>query len=345
MIYSDLYLNDMKKAIRLVPNINSLIGSQILVTGATGLIGSALIDFLMIANDEFNLNNSIYIGARNFNKVQARFGNMLGRKDLSFFPYDAIKPIKPNINFDYIIHAASPANPSLYAAQPVETMLANFEGLANILKYAKEHHSKMVCYISSSEVYGKKNDTTPYGETDYCFLDILNSRACYPSSKRAAETLLVSYLNEYNVPGVIVRPGHVFGPTLTAEDTRASSIFFTDVLNGKDIIMKSEGLKLRSYCYIVDAVSAIITIILNGHHGQAYNISNPNSIVTIKQFAMEISRQARREIKFELPSETEKKSYNLMDNSSLTSKKLESLGWKPIFDITTAIEHTLQILK
>ena len=224
-------------------------------------------------------------------------------------------------------------------------MLANFIGLANILKYAKTYNSKRVCYISSSEVYGKKEEVSAYAEEDYAFFDILNPRACYPSSKRAAETLMAAYYKEYGVYGVIVRPAYIFGPTLTEKDTRASSAFFTDVLDGRNIIMKSEGLQIRSYCYVIDAAAAILTAMINGSPSQAYNIGNPNAIASIRDLAKEIAYQAGREINFEIPTDEEKKSYNMMDNSILDSRKLTNLGWRPLFDLKTGVKHTLDILE
>ena len=143
----------------------------------------------------------------------------------------------------------------------------------------------------------------------------------------------------------MVRLGHVYGPTATRSDTRASSQFFYDVIDGHDIVMKSAGSQIRSYCYVVDCVSAIITVLINGESGKAYNISNPASVVTIRKLAEQIARSSGKKVVFANPSDEEKKGYNLMDNSSLDSRLLEDLGWQGLFDLKTGVEHTIKTIE
>ena len=223
-------------------------------------------------------------------------------------------------------------------------MLANIIGINNILEYAKKHITERIIYISSSEVYGKKENNNPYKENDYGYVDILNPRASYPSSKKAAETLCVAYYNEYKIKSIIVRPGHVYGPTATIEDNRAATQFFHDVVSGHDIIMKSSGQQLRSYCYVIDCVSAIISVLLNGEICHSYNIANPISNVSIKELAECIANESGKNILFQLASEKEKSGYNLMENSCLDASELIKLGWKGLFDLKTGVRHTLQIM-
>ena len=161
-------------------------------------------------------------------------------------------------------------------------------------------------------------------------MDILNPRACYPSSKRAAETMCATYQEEYGVDFVVVRPGHIYGPTITESDSRASAQFTRLAVKGKDIVMKSAGTQLRSYTYTLDCASAIIAVLTCGGMGEAYNISNSNSIVTIREFAECMTEISGVKLIFEQSSNKEKRSYNLMDNSSLNSEKLESLGWRRV---------------
>ena len=345
MNYTQLYLSDLKEIQNSIPKVNELENTRILITGAGGMICSAMVDFLMILNETQHLNIHVYAAARNKDKIYKRFSRFINNEHFHYVYYDATKNCDMNEKYDYLIHGASNANPASYVQQPVETMLANFVGIKNILDYARECKAKRVLYISSSEVYGKKDDCTAYKESDYEFVDILNARACYPCSKRASETMCVAYEKEYGVDSVIVRPGHIYGPTMTESDNRASSQFPRDVLEGHDIIMKSMGTQLRSYCYVLDCVSAIFTVLLNGVSGNAYNISNRRSIATIREIAEAFAAAADRKVVFELPSDVERQGYNMMDNSSLTSDKLEELGWKAIFDLKTGVEHTLECLE
>ena len=338
MVYTENYLSDLVKIRSSVPGLEKLAGSRVLITGAGGLICSALVDLLV----SLDMDIQVYAAGRSIEKLQARFAHWGDR--IRYLKYDALEPVAFEESFDYYIHGASNASPKAYGTQPVETMLGNLLGMQNLLNHAKNHGCKRVLYVSSSEVYGRKEGKDPYHEQEYGFVDILNPRACYPSSKRAAETLCAAYTQEYGVDTVIVRPGHIYGPTSTPTDDRASSQFPRDVLAGKDIVMKSAGTQLRSYCYVLDCVSAMTAVLLNGEKGKAYNISNRNSLVTIRQMAEAFAEAAGRKIIFENPTDAEAKSYNLMDNSALDATSLEDLGWYGRFDLNSGVQATLDAL-
>lgn len=346
MLNSELYLADLNKIHTVIKHAEKLNNKCIFVTGATGLIGSAIVDYLIYLIKYHNYKIDIAVGVRSISRAYARFSKYLQECGVTCIEYDAAKPTVLNGDFDYILHAASPATPSEYVNNPVNTMLANFIGINSILEYAaKTQKAKKVLYISSSEVYGTKSDSKPYAEQEYGYLDILNSRACYPSSKRAAETLCVSYSNQYDIDVSIVRPGHIYGPTATNKDVRASSQFFYDVLSGKNIVMKSKGNQIRSYCYVLDCVSSVITVLLNGKTNVAYNVSNPDSVCSIYELACCIAKHSNRQVVFETATEKEESGYNLMNNSSLDSSLIESLGWRGVFDLDSGVEHTLKILE
>ena len=185
----------------------------------------------------------------------------------------------------------------------------------------------------------------PFSEEDYGYLDILNDRAAYPSSKRAAETLCIAYGNEYGIDTVIARPGHIYGPAVIPSDNRATAQFTRNAVNGEDIVMKSDGAQIRSYCYCLDCASAILKVLLSGQNCQAYNISNPESIISIKEMAEILSNSAGVNLKVEIATEEERKGFNPMSNSSLDSSDLLKLGWQGCFDAVTGFGHTIQILK
>ena len=347
MKYTKDYWDDVELSISSIPEAQDLHGRSILVTGATGMICSSVIDLLLYLNQQKNANIKILVAGRNEKKAMDRFEGFSAEDGLIFVPYDATSGGLMDIQHevDYVIHGASNANPAIYMKEPVETILANIIGLESMLKLARTKAAKRLLYVSSSEVYGKKEGNEPYSENDYGYLDILNQRASYPSSKRTGESLCIAYGMEYNVDTVIVRPGHIYGPTIQDSDNRASAQFTRDAIIETDIIMKSKGEQLRSYCYTLDCASAILTVLLRGESGNAYNISNPDSICTISDIAHAIAAAAGVKVLFDLPADEEKKSYNLMDNSSLTSEKLESLGWKPMYTLADGVGHMIKMLK
>ena len=233
--YTEEYLCDLCEASTSHLDLEKLASKKVLVTGASGLICSALVDQLLIWNKMHKLDMVIYAAGRSKEKMMRRFSYWGGQDCFRFCQYDATLPFHAESEFDYIIHGASNASPAVYAAEPVETMLSNFIGTQNLLNEIRQKKAGRFLYISSSEIYGEKDGTLPYSENSYGFVDILNPRACYPSSKRAAETLCAAYKKEYGVDVVIIRPGHVYGPTMTDTDNRASSQFPRDVKAGKNI--------------------------------------------------------------------------------------------------------------
>ena len=341
VIYSNSYWQDVTDVIGVIPNKSALYNHTILITGATGMICSAVVDLLHWMNCHLDANINIILAGRSEERTRKRFPFMEGNEYLSFVPYDATSSEKINIKADYIIHGASNADPASFTKQPVETMLANIVGLDALLQSAVENDSKRVLLISSSEVYGRKEERRPYEENDYGYVDILNPRASYPSSKRAAETLCAAYKEEHGLDFVIIRPGHIYGPTITKTDSRASAQFTRNAKAGKDIVMKSAGTQLRSYCYTLDCASAILTALLNGNNGEAYNISSKDIVCSIRDIAEALARAGNVKVVFENASETEKKGFNMMDNSSLNGTKMETIGWHPLYNINEGCEKTL----
>ena len=340
------WIMDLDLIVESLPELDELAGKSVMITGAAGLICSSVVDVLFRYNDTHNNKIKIYAAGRCVEKMISRFSKMIERPDFNFVLYDASRTDnKLNFYCDYIIHGASNAFPSMIVKEPVETMLSNFTGMKYLLDYAKAYGTKRILYISSSEVYGEKEGNEPYKEGEYGYIELLNSRNSYSVSKRAAETLCASYADEYGVESVIVRPGHIYGPTASPHDNRVSSAWAYDVAKGENIVMKSDGSQIRSYCYCLDCASAILKVLIKGENVHAYNISNPNSIVTIKEMAEILAKVADVELKMELPTEAERKSFNPMSNSSLESDNLLELGWNGLFDAETGFSHTVEILK
>ena len=343
---SKLWIEDIDKVLEIIPELYNLEEKSILITGASGLICSAVVDVLFRYNDTHDKKIHILAAGRELDNMKSRFGKMIERDDFTFVKYDASKTDNClDADTDYIIHGAGNASPDMITKEPVETMTANFCGLKCLLDHAGHKGTKRLLYISSSEVYGEKDDNEPYKEEQYGYIDILKSRNSYSVAKRAAETLCVSYSDEYDVDSVVVRPGHIYGPCASRADKRVSSLWSYAAAEGKDIIMKSKGLQIRSYCYALDCASAILKVLLAGEKGKAYNISNPNSIISIKKMAEIVAQSANVRIISEKATEEEEKGFNPMSNSSLESSSFEVLGWKGCFDAETGFEHTIRIIR
>ena len=301
-----------------------LSGTNILVTGATGLIGSTLVDALMSNPCR---DYSVYASGRNMERGQKRFEKYLSLDSFRFIRYDVMMPLQSDVQFDYIIHAASNASPNSFSNNPVEIVKANILGVSNLIEYGMGHGMKRFLYVSSGEVYGE-GDGRVMTEEYSGYVDCLNPRSCYPSSKRTAETLCVSYASEYGADVVIARPCHVYGPNFTESDNRVYAQFIRNILHEEDIVLKSKGEQVRSWCYVVDCVSALLYVLLKGASGEAYNIADSNSVLTIRQLAEMLAEIGSRKVIMDIPSDIEKSVFNPVSKSVFSVDKLERLGWK-----------------
>lgn len=304
----------------------NLSGCNILVTGATGLIGGCLVETLL---SNPNRNYDVFALGRNEERANKRFSGFISDKGFHFVKHDVMKPLQGNTRYDFIIHAASGAYPSEYAKHPVEVVKSNIDGVVNLIDYGLGHGLKRFLYVSSGEVYGE-GDGRVFSEEYSGYVDCTSPRSCYPSSKRAAETLCVSYASEYGADVVIGRPAHIYGPHFTESDNRVYAQFIRNVLRGEDIVMKSTGDQFRSWCYVVDCVSAILHILLKGENCQAYNIADSSSNISIKELAELVAGIGGRKVVIDLPNDDEKRGFNVVTKSVFSTEKLEALGWQII---------------
>lgn len=340
---SKTYCSDVQQAADML-DLNKLRNSRILITGASGLICSAVVDLLLWCNREKQANITMYAGGRSKSKLLDRFPQA---EQYGLIPtiYNATKEINFDFGVDYIIHGASNASPDMYMTEPVDTLMANVVGVGNLLQFAYTSHAQKTVYVSSSEVYGKLAQKHPMTEDTYGEVDIMAVRSAYPIGKRAAENLCIAYISQFGVDVSIVRPGHIYGPTAQNSDNRVSSAFARQAANGENIVMKSAGSQIRSYCHCLDCATAVLTVLTRGQCGEAYNVSNPKSLITIRQMAELIAHYAGVELIMDIPSDTEKAAFNPMDNSSLDSRKLEALGWRGLFDADYGFDHTIRVLR
>lgn len=344
---SKIYMSDINRVIEEFEILfKSFDGTSILITGAGGLVCSAVIDLLLEANEKYGLHINIYVAGRDKGQIDKRFRKYIDNPYYHFVYYDA-NNLNNVFDFhaDYIIHGASNSAPKDIITHGIDTMVGNFVGLYELLVYAHNENVRNTLYISTSEIYGIKEHDVSFKENEYGFIDILNPRSSYSSAKRAAETLCACFSKEKKVKTTIVRPGHIYGPTSKKTDSHVSAVFAFNAAYGKDIVLKSEGNQLRSWCYCLDSASAILIVLNKGKNANAYNISNPRSIATIREMAEQVSLYANVKLLTELTPESEKEINNPMLNSALDSEKIQALGWHGIFDLKTGLGHTVEIIK
>lgn len=320
------YIDDIRTAASVELPWEKLSGKNILVTGATGLIGSCVVDILM---NHKGKNYHVYASGRNEKRVKQLFTEYKKSPYFHFLKYDVTEPFQSNIDFHFIIAAASSANPILYSSDPVGVMKGNFCGVDNLLTYGVKHNLEKFVYVSSGDVYGE-GDGRIFTEDYSGYVNPLNLRSCYTSAKRATETLCISYAHQYGIDVSIARPCHTYGPNFTESDTRVYAQFIRNVLSDEDIVMKSTGEQFRSWCYVVDCANGIMHVLLKGVNGEAYNIADENSNVTIKEMAEMIAEIGGKKVIIDVPSDEEKRGFNVVSKSIFSTEKLKSTGWNVV---------------
>lgn len=331
------YTNDIKKVASLDLPWSDLSGKNILVTGATGMICSTLVEILMThERQDFH----VYASGRNETKVNTTFAKYADSPYFHFLKYDVREPLDSEIMFHIIIAGAGVASPQLYATDPVSVMKSNFNGVDHLLSYGVNHGLEKFLYISSGEVYGE-GDGRIFTEDYSGYVDCATLRACYPSVKRATETLCIAYGHQYGIDVRIARPCHIYGPNFNNSDKRVYAQFIRNVLRGEDIVMKSTGAQFRSWCYVVDCVSALLYILLKGENGQAYNVADSSSNISIKELAEMIATIGGKKVKIDLPTDAEKAGFNVVTKSVFSTDKLEGLGWYVVGSMRNKMETTI----
>lgn len=314
----------------------------LLITGATGFIGSYIIRALLLKNETDSLGVKILALVRNRQRAEAMYGE---NENLDYIVQDVCQPLPTDKKADFIIHCASNAAPKEYSMYPVETMKTNFFGTLNLLDYAKAVNASSFLYVSTIEIYGTTRGIDTINEDIYGTIDAMKVRSCYPLSKKSCETLCVSYSDEYGVPVKIGRLSYIFGPGMREGDSKIVAVFPKCIADGENIIMKSKGEQLRSYTYVTDAITALFTILLDGENGEAYNIASTKCITTIAGIAHTlVDSYPEKELKviFDLPTETEAKGFSLIENAVLDSGKLEALGWESQTDLKTGLMRVVE---
>lgn len=344
---SSLYLEDVDYVANLNLPWEKLSNKSIMVSGATGLIGSMLIDVIMRKNSN-GLNCTIYALGRSEERMRRRFSYYFENSLFNFIEYDVTKKLflGEEITVDYILHLASNTHPLQYSTDPIGTITTNIIGVQNLLEFAVTHRTKRFAFASSNEVYGENRGDVEKFNEEYCgYIDCNTMRAGYPESKRCGEALCQAYKAQKGLDIVIPRLTRTYGATLLKSDTKALSQFLHKGVAGENIILKSMGTQYYSYLYVMDSVSGLLTVLLNGKNGEAYNISDDASDIMLKDLANIVANYAGTKVVFEIPDAIESAGYSKATKARLDSTKLKNIGWTAKYDIQTGIIRTLSMLK
>lgn len=318
-------------------------GTHVLVSGASGFLPAYMVETLLFAN-EVLLSNKLTVIAlvRNMERAKVRFSHYAGRPDLKLIEHDVALPFQWDGEVDYFIHAASQASPRYFFSDPVGTIKSNSNGTHHLLELALQKKARSFLYFSSGEVYGNIFDYQPQArETDYAVLDPQNVRNCYGISKKLGEMLCVSFTHQFGLPTRIVRPSHTYGPGFRFDDGRAFTSFVANVIQGKNIVLSSDGSACRSFLYLADATRAYFNVLLNGKVAEAYNVGNAYETSMLDVANLVIAASGDTSLNVEVNIAPGATASSTAKHGMLSIEKLQSLNWKPTIAENEGFRRTL----
>ena len=324
---------------------DKLQSKSILISGASGLIASCFIDVLMEKNQQ-GLDCKIYALGRNIEKAKTRFTPYWDNSLFDFISHDINTPLElTDEKIDYVLHMASNTHPVAYSTDPIGTVTTNIIGTNHMLDFAVKHNAIRFAFASSNEIYGENRGDAEFFDEHYCgYIDSNTMRAGYPESKRCGEALCQAYKKQKNLDIVIPRFTRSYGPSMLMTDTKAISQFIRKGIAGEDIVLKSAGTQYYSYTYVADAIAGLLTVLLKGVNGEAYNIADEPGDIMLKDLAVAIAEVSGTKVVFELPDDVEKAGYSTATKARLDGSKLKKLGWTMKYDVKSGIQRTVEIL-
>jgi nucleoside-diphosphate-sugar epimerase len=329
---------------------NEVNGKTLLVTGATGLIGSQLVYAADMYNDIHNGNITIYAVARNEEKAKRMFDGC--SPYLHIIVADMTEDLSeklPEGRLDYIVHTASVTSSRDFVEKPVETISSGINGTDLILRLARDRKCEKFIYLSSLEAYGVTDPALDsVRETDSGYINQLEVRSSYSEGKRMAECLCMSYASEYGVPVVVARLCQTFGAGVAYEDNRVFAQFARAVIEKKDIVLKTKGETYRNYCYTRDAAAALLLLLVKGTSREVYNVANFDTGISICDMAKLVCREfsdGESSVVFDIAEDAGKLGYGPTIKLRLNTEKIEKLGYVPSVDLTEMYGRMIQYFR
>lgn len=319
-------------------------GKTVLITGAYGMLASYMVYMLIYLNEKYDADIRIIALGRNKDKMFQRFGEFAKKKYFIFYQSDLSTMLDIESDVDYIVHGASPASSQYYDVNPVGVLNPNVIGTYYTLELARAKKVKGYLFFSSGEVYGDVNKEYIF-EEDGGKLDPADVRSCYGEAKRVGETMCKCYQHQYGIHTNMVRPCHTYGPTMDITgDSRVFASFVSDIVNGRNIIMKSDGTATRIFCYIADAVLGYFTVLLKGAPGEPYNVSNEQGRVSIRELATMLCNMYSNknlDVIIQAPNGTYLENKHKI-HSNYATEKIKGLGWKPQYTLSEGFRRTIE---
>lgn len=296
-------------------------GKRILVTGATGLIGKALIKTLL----EYEA--IVYAVVRDKQKGLALWGDRV-----TLIESDVTDFMPENRNIDYVIHGAAITSSRMFAEKPAEVIRTNISGTLHLLEFARINPIKGFVFLSSAEVYGNPDKEEIIDEQAGCNLDTMAARSSYPESKRMCENLCAAYCSQFQVPVKVVRLAQTFGAGTEYHDPRVFAEFARCVIENRDIILRTTGETKRCYLSVEDAVRAILLVMIRGEINEVYNAANEETYCSIREMAEMVCHDCAGDkirVRYDLSNKSDVYGYAPVMKMRVSTEKLHRLGWEP----------------
>lgn len=344
----DVLEEDFDKITKRDISWDALRNSSFVITGATGLIGSLIVKYLLYANRTMNFGANIYAVVRNVEKADKIFAE----EKTDALTYVVADLTKEKVNCegdcDYIVHAAAVTASKVMVSDPVGTICTSIDGTEKMLQLAVEKKAKAFIYISSMEIYGQPTVGGKTAEKDLGYVDIENVRSCYPEGKRMCECLCTAYAAQYGVNVISARLAQTFGAGILPTENRVFAQFARSVMRGENIVLHTTGESEGNYVYTADAIAAIMTLLVKGKAGEAYNIANEDSHITIWNMAELVAREIAGEkiqVVIDIPEDSVSLGYAPPVKMWLDASKMRELGWKPEIGLVEAYKRMICWMK
>lgn len=323
-------------------------GKSVLVSGATGLIGSRIVYFLTGLNDQLDAKIRIIGLYRNEEKKNSVMNTLLGRDDVQMVKHEVESALELEESVDYIIHCAGISGGSkMHLKDPLKVFDTGINGTRALLDFAVSHGSSGFLYVSTYEVYGTVSQEEMFNESQPCNLDTFALRNIYAEIKRLCESLCCAYSAKYGINTYAVRLTSTFGNGVAYNDPRFFAEFARCIIENRDIVLKSTGGTVRSYLDADDAATAFLYILVNGQNCNAYNLTNMKNDISIRDIAakmIEVSGSSV-ELKFDIAEDAAKMGFRKEGCTLMDASKLESLGWNAVYSLDDTLVKLIESMK